>query len=90
MGLFGLGLIQRGLSQLSSITWLLVDMVTEVCDNLARGRAPFRRRLLFEQTARTGVGSVPLVAMVSFFLGLTMALLHRLRAAHLRHGTSRA
>ncbi len=44
-------------------------------DHLARGRLPFRRQVLFEQTARTGVGSVPLVAMVSFFLGLTMALL---------------
>ena len=31
--------------------------------------------MLFAQTDRTGVGSVPLVLMVSFFLGLTMALL---------------
>ena len=31
--------------------------------------------MFFEQTQRTGVGSVPLVVMVSFFLGLTMALL---------------
>ena len=75
MGLFGLGLVKRGLAQLSSITWLLVGMVSEIGDNLARGRGPFRRKVLFEQTERTGVGSVPLVAMVSFFLGLTMALL---------------
>ena len=75
MGLFGLGWIQRGLAQLSSIWWLLLDLGSEIGDNLARGRLPFRRKVLFEQTARTGVGSVPLVAMVSFFLGLTMALL---------------
>ena len=31
--------------------------------------------MLFAQTDRTGVGSIPLVLMVSFFLGLTMALL---------------
>ncbi len=70
-----MGLIQRGLAQLGSIAWLLFGMSSEIGDNLARGRAPFRRKVLFEQTARTGVGSVPLVAMVSFFLGLTMALL---------------
>jgi len=40
-----------------------------------RGRLPFRVSMLFAQTDRTGVGSVPLVLMVSFFLGLTMALL---------------
>ena len=31
--------------------------------------------MLFAQTDRAGVGSIPLVLMVSFFLGLTMALL---------------
>src|ERR1700726_4936293 len=31
--------------------------------------------MLFAQADRTGVGSIPLVLMVSFFLGLTMALL---------------
>ena len=75
MGLFGLGWIQRALAQISSISWLLLNLGSEIGDNLARGRLPFRRKLLFEQTARTGVDSVPLVAMVSFFLGLTMALL---------------
>ncbi len=75
MGLFGLGWMQRALAQLGSIFWLLLNLGSEIGDNLARGRVPFRRKVLFEQTARTGVGSVPLVAMVSFFLGLTMALL---------------
>lgn len=73
--LFGLGIIRRALAQVSSIVWLLVGMAGEVGDQLRRGRLPFRRSVLFEQTERTGVGSVPLVGMVSFFLGLTMALL---------------
>ena len=58
-----------------SLIWLLIDMVAEVGDHLARGRLPFRRHVFFEQTERVGLGSVPLVCMVSFFLGLTMALL---------------
>lgn len=66
---------RAGLAQLSSIVWLLIGMVRETGDQLARGQSPFRREVFFEQTRRTGVGSVPLVAMVSFFLGLTMALL---------------
>jgi phospholipid/cholesterol/gamma-HCH transport system permease protein len=36
---------------------------------------PVRAASLFEQSDRVGVGSVPLVSMVSVFLGLTMALL---------------
>ncbi len=67
--------IVRGLEQLSSITWLLFDTATELAERLFRRRAPFRASVFFEQTYRAGVGSVPLVAMVSFFLGLTMALL---------------
>ncbi len=44
-------------------------------DRMMRGRLPFRLSIFFAQTDRTGVGSVPLVALVSFFIGLTMALL---------------
>lgn len=38
--------------------------------------------IFFQQTDRTGVGSLPLVSLVSFFIGLTMALLtgYQLRA----------
>ena len=67
--------LHAGLAQISSIFWLLLGMCQEMGDQFARGRLPFRKAVFFEQTARTGVGSVPLVAMVSFFLGLTMALL---------------
>lgn len=74
-GVPGWGMVRRALAQVSSIAFLLAGMVNESRDQVARGKLPFRRAVLFEQTARTGVGSVPLVGMVSFFLGLTMALL---------------
>ena len=53
----------------------MFNTAEELGDNLRRGRMPFRLSMLFAQADRTGVDSVPLVSMVSFFLGLTMALL---------------
>jgi len=58
-----------------SCVWLLIDTCSEMLDNIGRGRLPFRPAMFFQQTDRAGVGSVPLTAMVSLFLGLTMALL---------------
>ena len=55
--------------------WFIINTVAETMDNVRRGRVPFRAASFFRHTERAGVGSVPLVAMVSFFLGLTMALL---------------
>ena len=63
------------LQHLSSVVWLLVQTVQEMGDHVRRGRFPFRLGSFFEQTDRVGVGSIPLVALVSFFIGLTMALL---------------
>ena len=63
------------LRHLSSVVWLLVQTVQEMGDQVRRGRFPFRVAGFFEQTDRVGVGSIPLVALVSFFIGLTMALL---------------
>jgi phospholipid/cholesterol/gamma-HCH transport system permease protein len=63
------------LAYVGSVFWLLLNTIEEVSDNVRRGRLPFRLSMLFAQTDRTGVGSIPLVLMVSFFLGLTMALL---------------
>jgi len=60
---------------MSSIVWLLVETVQETVEHAMSGRPPFRLSVFFEQTDRAGVGSVPLVTLVSFFLGLTMALL---------------
>ncbi len=63
------------LREVGSMFWFIVSTFAETMDNVRRGRAPFRASSFFEHTERAGVGSVPLVAMVSFFLGLTMALL---------------
>ena len=65
----------NALQDLGSIVWLLLDTGREMAVRIGRGRAPMRLSALFQQTERAGVGSVPIVAMVSFFLGLTMALL---------------
>jgi phospholipid/cholesterol/gamma-HCH transport system permease protein len=72
----GIGQIGRGiLAEIGGMFWFIINTVTVTFDNVRRGRAPFRAASFFRQTERAGVGSVPLVAMVSFFLGLTMALL---------------
>jgi phospholipid/cholesterol/gamma-HCH transport system permease protein len=63
------------LQEVGSIFWFIVATVSETLDRIRRGRAPFRADSFFRYSDRAGVGSVPLVAMVSFFLGLTMALL---------------
>ena len=67
--------LKHSLQHLSSIIWLLVETVEETMDHVMLGRPPFRISTFFEQTDRAGVGSLPLVSLVSFFLGLTMALL---------------
>ncbi len=67
--------VRSALQHLSSVVWLLIDTVREMSDFAMRGRFPFRLSIFFQQTDRTGVGSIPLVALVSFFIGLTMALL---------------
>ncbi len=67
--------MRAALQHLGSILWLLIDTFREMGDHLRRGKAPFRATYFFSQTDRAGVGSLPLVALVAFFLGLTMALL---------------
>ncbi|HEY2712078.1 MAG TPA: ABC transporter permease [Chthoniobacterales bacterium] len=61
--------------EVGSMFWFIINTLAETLDRIRRGRAPFRASSFFRYTERAGVGSVPLVAMVSFFLGLTMALL---------------
>jgi len=63
------------LAQLGSIFWFTVDTFSETWDNVRQGRRPFRAASFFRSAQRAGVDSVPLVGLVSFFLGLTMALL---------------
>src|SRR5688572_14296796 len=75
------------LREVGGMFWFIVNTFAETFDNMRRGRAPFKASSFFRHTERAGVGSVPLVAMVSFFLGLTMALLTGYQLA--RFGTER-
>jgi phospholipid/cholesterol/gamma-HCH transport system permease protein len=75
------------LREVGGMFWFIVNTFAETVDNMRRGRAPFKASSFFRHTERAGVGSVPLVAMVSFFLGLTMALLTGYQLA--RFGTER-
>ena len=63
------------LREVGSIFWFIAHTFEETIERLRDGRVPFRAVSFFRHAARAGVESVPLVALVSFFLGLTMALL---------------
>lgn len=65
----------RALVELGNWVRLLLATASEIKDRLLAGRAPIGWNGLMEQADRVGWGSVPLVALISFFLGLTMALL---------------
>jgi phospholipid/cholesterol/gamma-HCH transport system permease protein len=71
IGIFGENLFR----EVGSIFWFIINTVDETFERLREGRAPFRASSFFRHAERSGVESVPLVALVSFFLGLTMALL---------------
>lgn len=75
------------LREVGGMFWFIVNTFAETVAHMRRGRAPFKASTFFRHTERAGVGSVPLVAMVSFFLGLTMALLTGYQLA--RFGTER-
>jgi phospholipid/cholesterol/gamma-HCH transport system permease protein len=61
--------------EVGSVFWFVAYTLNETMERLQSGRTPFRATSFFRHTERTGVDSVPLVGLVSFFLGLTMALL---------------
>jgi len=63
------------LREVGSIFWFIINTVDETWERLREGRVPFRALSFFRHAERAGVDSVPLVGLVSFFLGLTMALL---------------
>src|SRR5919109_1246923 len=63
------------LREVGSVFWFIVNTFQETMERIQQGRAPFRAASFFRQSVRAGVDSVPLVGLVSFFLGLTMALL---------------
>jgi phospholipid/cholesterol/gamma-HCH transport system permease protein len=71
-----IGHLGRGfLREVGSMFWFIAHTFEETLDRVRNGRAPFRTASFFRHTERAGVDSVPLVGLVSFFLGLTMALL---------------
>jgi phospholipid/cholesterol/gamma-HCH transport system permease protein len=61
--------------EVGSMFWFIVYTFQETLDRLREGRVPFRADSFFRHTERAGVDSVPLVGLVSFFLGMTMTLL---------------
>jgi phospholipid/cholesterol/gamma-HCH transport system permease protein len=72
----GIGHVTRYfLREVGSVFWLIANTFEETFERIQRGRLPFRAVSFFRHTERVGVDSVPLVGLVSFFLGLTMALL---------------
>lgn len=72
----GVGELTRNfLRELGGMFWFVAHTFEETWERIRSGRAPFRAESFFRNTERAGVDSVPLVGLVSFFLGLTMALL---------------
>jgi phospholipid/cholesterol/gamma-HCH transport system permease protein len=63
------------LREVGSISWFIANTFNESIERIRDGRVPFRALSFFRHAERAGVDSVPLVSLVSFFLGLTMALL---------------
>ena len=72
----GVGHVTRHfLREVGSVFWLIANTFEEAFERIQHGRLPFRAVSFFRHTERVGVDSVPLAGLVSFFLGLTMALL---------------
>ena len=63
------------LREVGSMFWFIAHTFEETIERIRHGRVPFHATSFFRHTERAGVDSVPLVGLVSFFLGLTMALL---------------
>ena len=72
----GIGHLTRSFfREVGSVFWFIAHTFGETFERIQRGRVPFHASSFFRHTQRAGVDSVPLVGLVSFFLGLTMALL---------------
>ena len=69
------GIGRNFLREVGSMFWFIAHTFEETFERLRDGRVPFRATSFFRHAERAGVESVPLVGLVSFFLGLTMALL---------------
>jgi phospholipid/cholesterol/gamma-HCH transport system permease protein len=72
----GIGHVSRNfLHEVGGVFWFIVNTFQEMLERIQQGRVPFRASSFFRHSQRAGVDSVPLVGLVSFFLGLTMTLL---------------
>src|SRR5467141_4053566 len=72
----GVGHLSREfMRETGSLFWFIINTLDETLERIRNGRVPFRASSFFRHAQRAGVDSVPLVGLVSFFLGLTMALL---------------
>ena len=71
LGAFTVHLLQ----DLGSLKWMLGKTISESVERVSKHRAPFPLEDLLHQANRVGIGSVPMVVLLSFFVGLTMALL---------------
>lgn len=71
LGAFTISLLQ----ELSSLVWMGRETASELLERISSHRTPFRLEHFFYQSNRVGVGSVPMVILLSVFIGLTMALL---------------
>ncbi len=63
------------LRELGGLVWMMRETVSEIGERTALHRAPFRRVDFFCESQRVGVGSIPMIVLLSVFVGLTMALL---------------
>ncbi|TSA33321.1 MAG: ABC transporter permease [Verrucomicrobiaceae bacterium] len=63
------------LQELSSLVGVVRETLSETMERVAARRAPFSMAHFFYQCHRVGAGSVPMVILLSVFVGLTMALL---------------
>src|SRR5213082_1720631 len=72
----GVGHLSREfMREVGSLFWFMVQTLDETVERIREGRVPFPHSSFCRNCKRDVVGSVPLVGLVSFFLGLTMALL---------------
>ena len=63
------------LEEIGGVVWMIKETGAEVRDRIILYRSPFRSEHLFYQCHRVGVGSVPMLVLLSLFIGLTMAML---------------
>jgi ABC-type transporter Mla maintaining outer membrane lipid asymmetry permease subunit MlaE len=52
---------------------MLSETVSEITERISKRHAPFHLKDFFYQSNRVGVGSVPMVVLISVFVGLTIA-----------------